>query len=100
MVAMWLRQIWSRYVLLALLWLIVFAFSVPLMGFTDSLQEFRRLPVFALLGGITVYLSALLLLTLSHGINRLLHPGSASPRCLGREDQALGVSNASPLRHE
>ena len=76
--AVWLRQIWSRYVLLALLWLMVLAFSVPLMGFTESLQDFRRPPVFALLGGIGLYLCALLLLTFSNAISRLTSPGTAT----------------------
>ena len=70
-IATWQRQPWSRYVLLAVLWGVVAAFCVPLLGLTVSKDELSRAIVGSLFGGVGLYLFVILIFTVSKPIQRL-----------------------------
>jgi peptidoglycan/LPS O-acetylase OafA/YrhL len=71
-VAIWRRQAWARYVLLALLWITFFIMCAPVLSFTEDAQNYRQTPVIVLVSGCALYLVAIGILTISYRIQQLL----------------------------
>jgi hypothetical protein len=77
LLAMWLRRSWARYVIIALLVISILVYGLTALMMTSQSVDSLSEPVHAALGGILLYMIALIPLGISRSLRHFLAPRTA-----------------------